>query len=77
MMDDKIKQIKKDGYLIIKNLLNDEEISKLEESFEKKGNSKNDYFETDDNFVWEYLINNKLLESVKKILGVKFSICTM
>ena len=30
----------KDGYLIIKNLLNDEEISKLEESFEKKGNSK-------------------------------------
>ena len=68
-MDDKIKQIKKDGYLIIKNLLNDEEISKLEESFEKKGNSKNDYFETDDNFVWEYLINNKPLESVKKILG--------
>ena len=36
MMDDKIKQIKKDGYLIIKNLLNDEEISKLEKSHLKK-----------------------------------------
>ena len=40
MMDDKIKQIKKDGYLIIKNLLNDEEISKLEESFEKRVTQK-------------------------------------
>ena len=68
-MDDKIKQIKRDGYLIIKNLLNEKEISNLKESFKKKYSLENNYHETDDNLVWEYLVNKKLLDLLKKILG--------
>ena len=68
-MNDKVKQIKRDGYLVIRNLLNEEEISNLEVSFKKKYSSENDYHETDDNSVWEYLINRKLLVLLKEILG--------
>ena len=69
-----IKNLRNNGFLIIKDLINKKEILEIEKSFTKKNNSiKNNqnYFETDDEVMWQYLINKKLLNALKKILGEK------
>ena len=65
-----IDNLKKNGFFIIKNLLNEKELLNINKSFdEKKNNSK--YNEINDKNCWEYLSNQKLNENLKKILGDK------
>ena len=65
-----IDNFKKNGFFIIKNLLNEKELLNINKSFdEKKINSK--YNEINDKNCWKYLTNQKLNENLKKILGDK------
>ena len=65
-----IDNFKKNGFFIIKNILNEKELLNINKSFdEKKINSK--YNEINDKNCWKYLTNQKLNENLKKILGDK------
>jgi len=62
----------KNGFYVYKNLLDKDEIKKIQESFEEKKRSiilKKKYLESDDERCWDYLTNKRLLEIMRKMLG--------
>ena len=61
------------GFYVYRNLLDKNEIKKIQESFYKKKNdiAKTTYFESDDQNCWDYIANARLLEILKYMLGEK------
>lgn len=65
------KQLLNKGYCIVKNFLNDEQIKSFELSFNEKKKNKESYKEHNEKKFWEYLTNNRLLKTLKYLLGEK------
>ncbi len=65
------KQLLKKGYCIVKNFLNDDQIRNFDSSFSKKKDNKENYLEHNEEKFWEYLTDNRLLKTLKYLLGEK------
>lgn len=66
-----IKKFQKKGFMLVKNLLNEDEIKKFNNIFDQKRNTKllNSEFELSNKECWEFLIHNKLITQLKKLIG--------
>ena len=66
-----IKKFQRNGFIHVKNLLDGNEIEKFNKIFDKKRDFEltNSEFELTNQECWEYLINNKLIAYLKKLIG--------
>ena len=71
ILENQKKQLLNDGYCIVKNFLNEEEIYNFDLSFNEKRKNKNNYIEHNEEKFWQYLTNDRLLKNLKYSLGNK------
>ena len=71
ILDYQKKNLLKNGYCVIKNYLDIEEINNLNLAFLKKKEDEENYFASDNKEFWKYLTKYKLVESLRYFLGKK------